>query len=272
MPLISKDFAQLDADSVARLVALGYTDASYEGTAVRNIVEAVDIHLGDLYSDLAINLDNFALSRASGAALDALVLLLGVFRRSGESDANLRFRATTARTVEKVANLEAHLSALFALANIRDVVARPFTHGIGSVTFYLIGQRGIVDSTTQALASTTLSSITAAGGYTRVTTPSPVLLNLYGQLALASGASQSAMRLAAQSAAANYLANLSMGDSFIKSKLDQVVIDAGQGQIVDFNLNTVSTTDTAGMITNRLLANYAPAFDEELEPGAIIFT
>lgn len=269
MPVIAKTFAQLDADTIARLTSLGFTDAQYAGTPVRNIVESVDLHLSNLYDDLANNLLNYTLSQAQGSALDSLAFLLKVTRRAGENDTNLRYRITQANTVAQTANLMACLDALFALANISNVIAVPFTQGVGTITFYLIGTSGTVDPTTVALATTALQNIVAAGVYALVTTPTPVLLNLSGQLTLVPGAA-SATQVAAATAAVNtYIANLSMGNPFVVTQLYAAILNAGGGQISDFTLLTVSITNSTGT-TQLLLANYTPAFNAQLLPGVVV--
>lgn len=274
MPLITKTFTELNSDSTTRLVNLGYTDAQFEATAVRDVVEAVDLHLAALYEDMRSNLEGNYLSSATADVLDALGLLLGVRRRGGENDTNLRYRIANALTVAKSANLQAHLDALFAITNIRDVIAKPFTQGVGSLTFYLIGIQGIVDAPTIALAQKSLASISAAGAYTVIKTPTPITVNITATIAtnITTGQSATDLNGSASRAISNYLSNLTMGSGYVVSAFDQVVLDAGNGAITDFNLVTISTVDAAGNTTERLLGNYTPLFDQELEPGTILIS
>jgi len=268
VPLINKTLTDLNTSSVARLLPLGYTDAQYTGTAVRNIVESVNISLSSFYGDLNYGLLNYALSTATGTGLDALVFLLGITRRAGESDANLVYRATNALTVAGTANLTALLDALFALDGIADVIAVPFTQGIGSISFYLIGTAGIPSVTTQALATAALTEILAAGAYAIVDLPNPVLLNAAGTLTIAPGNSLAVGEALAQTAATRYLANLSMGAPFIVTAFEAAILGAGT-QIVDFNLVSMSVTGATGT-QELIVANYQPFFSDQIQPGVLL--
>jgi len=269
MPLIRKTLDELNTDVAARLEKIGYSDAQYKGTGVRNILEATNISLADLYDAMANNLEGNYLSTAKGGALDALGQLLNCVRRQGEGDGNYRFRIGNALQVAKTGNLQSLLQTLFALANIRDVIVRPFTHGVGSVTFYLIGVTGLPDANTIALAEQQLANVAAAGAYTVVLTPTPLLLNVQGTISVSAGANAASLRTTAQGAVVTYLANLSMGAPFVRAELDQVILDAGGGQITDFTLLALSTTDSAGITRQQLLRNYTPTFDQQLQPGTI---
>jgi hypothetical protein len=269
MALIIKNGDELNTDTVSRLVGLGYTDAKYKGTAVRDIVESADIHIADLYSAMSSNLTTQYLSQAKSDALDALGLLVGITRRNGESDQNLRVRIGNAIQASSGANLLALTQALLGLANVRDVIAKPFTHGIGSLSFYLIGIAGIPDATTIALAQQSIDSMAAGGAYSVVTVPQALLINITGSIATNNSLTLQTLQSQAQLAIANYINNLSMGDTFIFDKIIQAVLDASPN-ITDFTVATISTTNTSGATVEQLVSNYTPLFDQELQPGAIL--
>lgn len=275
MALVVKTLTELNNDTSSRLVGLGYTDAQYAGTGARSLLEATDIKLSDLYSMLSNDLQDYYLSQAGGSALDALVVLLGIYRRQGESDDNLRVRASKARTSAATGNLQSLTSALLSLSNVRDVIVRPFTYGIGSLTFYAIGTNGIVDAATLAMATQAIQANQAAGAYTVVTVPTSVQLNVTGTVLFNASVpmyQRQSVRNAAQAALATYISNLSMGDSFVVAKAIAVIMDAGGGQISDFTILTISTTAIDGTTREQLVRNYLPQFDEELIPGQILLS
>jgi hypothetical protein len=271
MALINKSFSDLNNDSVARLVALGYTDAQFKGTAVRNIVESCNIQLADLYTAMNNNLTTQYITQAAGDSLDGLALLVGVVRRAGESTQNLRVRTSQAIQTKSGTNLSALTQSLLSLANVRDVIVRPYTHGIGSLSFYLIGVQGIVDAGTITLAQTTLDNQGPAGCFNLVTVPTSLFVNITGVISTSADNSVD-LRTTAQTAISSYLANLSMGQQMVRAALDQAGLNAGNGKIIDFNPISISTTDTLGNTTEQLIGDYTPFFDQELQPGTILIS
>jgi hypothetical protein len=272
MTLISKDFSTLNTDSVARLTALGYTDAQFDGTTIRNLTETIDLHLADVYDVMKTNLSTQYLSQASGQALASLALLVGITPYAGESSANLRARTGQAISSAQGTNIAALVIALLSLNTVSNVIPRPYTAGVGSISLYLEGTSGQVDAATLALAQSLVDSIGAGGAYVQVTQPTPVLVNIVGTLSIVgSPAAPIALSSTATRAAVAYLASLSMGTPFIYNAFLAAIINADPA-IIDVTITTISTTSASGQTTEQLLANFTPAFDEQLYPGQILLT
>ena len=98
MAIIKKDFPTLNADTIARLVALGYTDAQFGGTPIRNITDAIDLHLSNAYTDMEGNIDNVYISQCSDDGADALGLLVGKTRMAGRNSCKLQEQDYGSRT------------------------------------------------------------------------------------------------------------------------------------------------------------------------------
>jgi hypothetical protein len=194
-------------------------------------------------------------------------MLVGCFRRGGEDDQAYRVRITKAYTTNARATLDALVSALQSLSNVREVIVRPFTQGAGSLTFYLIPITAPLDTATLSAAQASVTAIAAGGAFTVVTTPTTRLVNLTGALSGA-GELTAAARANATAAVARYIATLSMGEPLVLAEITRAVLDA-DASIIDFVPLTLSTTDSAGITTEQLLRNYTPLFDEELQPGSI---
>ncbi len=276
MALIQKDFATLNADAVARLSSLGYTDANYQGTVLRSMVESVDLHIADLYSDMASNLGTQYLSQAATDSLEGLGLLVGVTARMGESDAALRARIAGAITGATGTNLSALVSALSNLSSVTNVVTVPYTQGIGTMAFYLVSSGSIVDAATVSAAASALALLGAAGAYNIVLTPTPLYVNLTATITTSTGVGTNVANLQTQAQAAinTYINGLTMGQALITAELDAVVLTSSgtNGTITDFDLLTISTTDANGNTVEQLLRNYTPQFDQQLLPGTISIT
>jgi hypothetical protein len=272
MPLISKLTGDLNADTSSRLVGLGYTDAAYAGTGARNILEAITFKLSDVTATMAANLDQAYVSKANGANLDALGLLVGVPRRSSEIDQNYRVRITQSATSRDVSTLSSLLSALLTLSNVRNVIVRPFTQGPGSLSFYLIPIQAPITQDTITAAQVALGSLVAGGCTTSVLVPTTKYLNLVAITSIDTAtANPNGSRSLVSQTVSKYIANLSMGTPFIVAEATAAAINADPS-ILDFNLITISTTDVNGVTMEQLPRNFTPAFDEELQPGQILIT
>jgi hypothetical protein len=62
-----------------------------------------------------------------------------------------------------------------------------------------------------------------------------------------------------------------MGTPFIYNAFLAAIINADPA-IIDVTITTISTTSASGQTTEQLLANFTPAFDEQLYPGQILLT
>jgi uncharacterized phage protein gp47/JayE len=262
--LIPKDFPSLNNDSAARLTAMGFTDAQFVGTPTRNILEAIDLHLADFYTAYQNDFAGLFISQASGSTLDALGLLLGCVRQSGEGDPAFRFRITQATTSTQAANLAALTASLIALDNVRDVVVRPYLYGIGTCGFYLVAITGAeVSSTTVELAQAVLDQWQACGAMSYVLQPVPVYANIIMSIASTDATAGSA----AQAAITNWIASLSIGQPLILAKIIEVTIDAAT-TITDASFVSLSRT-VLGKTETMLLEDYVPLFNQRIVPGAI---
>jgi hypothetical protein len=267
MALVVKDQTTLINDSVSRLQTAGFTDAAYQGTPVRSITEAIDLHIANLYADMNTNITSAYLSQATGAALIAIALLVGVTPRNGESDNDLRYRASIAVQSTNGANMLELTTALLALDGIATVLPVPYTQGIGTLSFYLVATSGIATSAQIALAQSTVNNIQAAGTATFILTPTPILVNITGNIAITSSSSRTTVATAVEAAIANYIANLGMGNPLIINELISVAL--GVSGTTDITLLTLSTTDQNSNTTEQILRNYTPQFDQQLLSGQI---
>jgi uncharacterized phage protein gp47/JayE len=249
------------------MISAGFSDAAYEGTAVRSVVESVDLHIANLYNDMNGNLSGSYLSQASGATLVAIALLVGVTPRNGESDNDLRYRTSVAINSKAGANLTELTVALLALSGISTVLPIPFSQGLGTMSFYLIATNGIADSSTVALAQATVNNLAAAGTTTFVLTPTPLTVSITGTISVSSSSNRSSVAASVSAAIANYISNLSMGNPLVVNELITAALNVAG--TTDFNLLTILTTDQNGNSVEQIIRNYTPQFDQQLIPGTI---
>ena len=271
MPIIVRSLDELNSVSQAQFITTGYTDAQYKGTGIRTIVEATNLSLSQFYIDAQNGLQGQFISRATAEVLDALGLLVGCIRYSGESDNNFRVRILNALSTAATANIVALTQALLGLSEVRDVIVKKYANGIGSIAFYLIGISGIVDANTVALAQSTVDNIAAAGAFNMILTPTQVNLNVSASITTSSQAATidvTTLQNGAITAAAKYVASLNMGSPFIVAELTTAVLNTSTS-ITNFQLTGLSITDSSGNTNELLPKDYQPLYDQELVPARI---
>ena len=166
------------------------------------------------------------------------------------------------------ANTIALQSALTGISGISSVVAVPYTQGVGSLTFYLIVNGGIASASQQALAQSTVNSMVSAGGYILIDVPTPIYLNIQASVSLSSTVNSSNTTGLGVAAGTNYINGLSMGATFVVSELENAILNSST-IITDIDIQTISTSDSNGVITQQLVRNLTPDFDQQFLAGTI---
>lgn len=272
MPFITRTFNELDTVSIQQLLQLGYSDANYKGTAIRTIIEVVNGSVSSLFSSTAVNLQSTYLSNAATTVLDQLGKLVGLPRYAGESDSNYKTRLSKNKTLLTIGSISSIIVPILSMSTVRDVVVKNFIYGIGTIGLYLVGTGGPVDDSTLALAQSTATSQAAAGTTIVVKRPDYITISVYGTLSPNPNVnSQDTPQLQALASGAiqQYLSSLTMGQPMILAQLIASVINASQ-DITDFQVITMSATDSSGNTTELLVADYVPLYNQEVIAGTIL--
>lgn len=139
--LLFKSEDQLIKEGISRLDKTELGGAGSSGKVARlllNIINSIIAGEGGVYEALSINHANAFLSTAEGEGLDALGTLFNLYRISGESDNEYRYRISQATTGMATANIASIRLAALSVEGVQEVVLKEYSYGAGSYSVYII--------------------------------------------------------------------------------------------------------------------------------------
>lgn len=138
MILLYKSLDQIMQETLDELKGMGLD--SNPGSVTRLILNVVNKQLGTFYDTFTLNHAQAFVSKATGSFLDHIGLLLNCERLPAEAhdDDSYRFRITKQIQVVASANEMAVRLAALSVDGVQEVQMRPFTHGSGSFSVYVI--------------------------------------------------------------------------------------------------------------------------------------
>jgi hypothetical protein len=218
--------------------------------------------LATYYQALDFNVVMAFVSRATGAFLDEIGVLLNCSRTPGESDDNYRYRISNHVYVVEGANKTAIRLAALSVDHVVNVELTPFVFGTGSFTVHVIVDN--MENLDNAVfkVQEELDRVEAFGVKGVAVAPKKVpvffdvVLSFFGNIsdeirAMASNDIKAAL--------INHINKLTMGQQLVYSDLIYVAKEVGKGIIEDVEIRR--------MEVNRrqiLIGNYKPYWDEQL--------
>lgn len=265
MPILpNKPLAEIEQDVRNRLIADGViTNFSPTGRAMA-MVRALALVLQDAYKVAEFAQRNSAVSVAQGAFLDKIGAPLGVQRNPGESDDNYRYRIIHRLETASGVTYEAIRLACLSVRNVRTVVIRPYTHGTGSFTVFVVTHQ--LDQMDQAVqdVQALLDTIVPLGIRGRAEAPRVVTVDMgvrvvtRSNTVIAESAGASAIR--------RVISRLNVGDTLFLSELIAEARRAIPG-VVDVQIESIELNDRPALLQNQVAK-----FDEKFYPGEITVT
>jgi hypothetical protein len=136
-----KDINEIMEETLKELEAMGITETDAGGVA-RLLLYIINKRLATYYETLNINQMQAFVSHATGFFLDKIGRLLDCDRRPEEigNDDAYRYRITKQIQVVASANRMAVRLAALSVSGVQDVKMKPFTHGTGSFSIYVISE------------------------------------------------------------------------------------------------------------------------------------
>lgn len=125
---------------LARKTGINITE---EGSVALAIVDALLDEVVSLYHELERTKQGAYLSTSSGVTTELIGELMGITRREGESDANLKVRIGNATHTHAKGNRIAIEEAIWSVPGVANFDYRPYGQGTGSFTVYLYPQPGV---------------------------------------------------------------------------------------------------------------------------------
>jgi hypothetical protein len=164
--LLDKSFSTLMNESLANLESTAISNGGPGGTA-RLILAKVNSHLATFYDTFTINHAQAFLSKAAGRSLELIGEVLNCVRFTNESDAEFKFRISNQSLSLERANETSIRLAILSVSGVRDVILKPFTHGTGSFSAYIVTNEAdptdsLLESVRQALVGVTAYGVKAS--------------------------------------------------------------------------------------------------------------
>lgn len=136
MLYLERNHAELNEISFKRLEEAGLGISA--GRIAKLLLSIVNENVAEFYSTLKEQHVQAFLSYATGQSLDLIGELLNCPRESGEEDDDYRYRISKQTLSLARANETAVRLAVLSVEGVEDVVMRPFTHGTGSFSVYVV--------------------------------------------------------------------------------------------------------------------------------------
>ncbi len=222
-----KTFDELMAAAVERLSQNTPINNFSPGSIARALLEVTNEHIAQFYQALDFNLAMAFVSKAEGYFLDLIGELLNCRRREGESDDNYRYRICHQVEVVAGCNATAIRLELLSIPGVRDVIMRPYTHGPGSFSVYVIPEvSGSPPASLIDVAQQVLNEKAAFGVKAVVVEPVTLSVDVRLQLVLSSGAYREFVLEQARKAVWDYIANLPPGGTLVVAELVRQAMNA----------------------------------------------
>lgn len=265
MPILPyKTLSEIEQDVKNRLAADGVITNFSATSRAMAMAKALAMVLQEAYEVAEFAQRSSSVSVAQGGFLDKIGAPLGVQRNPGESDDNYRYRIIHRLETASGVTKEAIRLACLGVRNIRSVVLRPYTHGTGSFTVFVVTHE--LNQLEQAVkdVQAVLDLIVPLGIRARAEAPRIVTVDMEARVVTRSSATIA--KTAAESAIRRVISRLDVGGTLFLSELIEEIRKAIPGA-VDAVIGSI-------MINGRpaLLQNQVAKFDEKFYPGVIVAT
>ena len=229
---ITKTIDELNSLSYQRLTDSGLSISS--GRIAKLLLSILNENIIDFYTNLqSVNTQAYV-STATGQSLDLIGQLLNVTRLSNETDNDFRYRITQQTSTIASANETAIRLALLSITGIDEVIMKPYTHGTGSFSVYIISNTTTISDTLIQEAQTVVDQVKGFGIKATVYKPIYVPVEIKMRLTFSKNVSEidkKIIRTQAETLIRNYISNLMVGASINTSSIESS-IQALSGEIV----------------------------------------
>lgn len=265
MPILPyKTLAEIEQDVKNRLAADGVITNFSATSRAMAMARALAMVLQEAYELADFAQRNSAVSTAQGGFLDKIGAPLGVQRNPGESDDNYRYRIVHRLETASGVTKEAIRLACLNVRNVRSVVLRPYTHGTGSFTVFVVTHE--LDQLEQAVkdVQATLDLMVPLG--IRARAEAPRIVNVDVEARVVTRGSATIAKTAAESAIRRVISRLDVGGTLFLSELIEEIRQAVSG-VVDATIDAITLNGRPALLQNQVAK-----FDEKFYPGTITVT
>lgn len=247
------------SDSITELLANTAITAVQEGSITRALLSIINQRIAGLYAETEQNLALAVPSTASGVYLDRFCALFNLQRTTNETDSELRNRLSLRLKALASSNETAIMAAIYELTDanggplVKDLLIRPYTHGPGSFTVYVITDTPTPSVEVIAKVQTVLDQWKAMGIRAIAVQPRPIYVDLRIAVVLGDTA-QGGRRATAVSdvrrAVKTYIDNIKVGQTLVASELVATAKRANPA-IQDLEFDHMTINDQAALLVNQ---------------------
>lgn len=272
MPLyIKKDLETLMTVSKNRassvLLPDGTSMSTTPGSVARLLLAVVNSEFESYYSKLEeVHLQSF-LSTATGEYLDLISILFN-FERNGMTDDEFRYAISKRVTTLEHCNELAISMALLAVDGVQDVKLRPFTHGTGSYTAFIITDTPEPTASVLEACRAILGEETAYGNKYEVEGPDLIPVEVGVKLIIKNTSSSAdKIKESAKEAIKEYINSRKIGSEIIINEIIERVMAISE-DIYDIEFFEFKVNKRNALIANQS-CRYHERFIESSAPGSI---
>lgn len=259
--IIKRSVQELNRVANKRLEEHTPINSTHKGARAKLLLDIINRNVAQYYEDIEQNVLLAFVSRAEGKFLDLIGELVNCKRMPGESRENYRYRITQqVYTAAKVNKTAIELTCL-TTDGVSDVYTKPYTHGTGSFTVYVIPEN--TDNSAQVVrrVKARLEKQKSYGTKVNVETPTLLPVSMRMRLVFGPETKPSIIGTAITDVRNNVkklIDNLAMGDSLVIAQVIDKAMDDNK-HIKDVQFEELVVNDIPRMITN-----YDPYWDEKL--------
>lgn len=268
---IKKDIDTLMALSKDRansiLLPNGESMSTTPGSVARLLLAIVNSEFESYYAKLEeVHLQSF-LSTATGEYLDLIGILFN-FQRGSLTDDDFRYAISKRVTTLEHCNELAITMALLAVDGVQDVKLRPFTHGTGSYTAFIVTDTPEPTESVLEACRKVLEEETAYGTKYEVEGPEllPVEIGVKLVIKNTSGGVDK-IKEAVKEKIKTYINSRQIGEELIINEIIEGVMSVSD-DIYDMNFFEFKINKKNALVTNQS-CRYHERFIESSAPGAI---
>lgn len=214
-----KNSDEMLEEMLTELETMGITITA--GSMARSLIEIFNKKLNGTYQYFDIYTSMSFLSTSSGMYLDMIGEMLACRRQPYEDDENYKYRISQQVFTAASSNRTAIRLKCLSVAEVRDIIITPYSHGNGSFTVHVITDE--IDTPTAVLqrVETIVNEAKAEGVRAIITKPRIVPINIRFHGTRKSGNNSSDITIANQikESIREYVDDLSMGDTIVTSDL-----------------------------------------------------
>lgn len=266
---IDSSIATLNEISQKRMEAEGIGFSA--GDTVKLVISVLNENVSEFIKLLKQQHAQVLLGGAEGAAIDLIGAMFNCVRNDGEEDGDYKYRISKQNLTLATANETALRLAILGVEGVDNVAMRPYTHGTGSFSVYVVTRDAIVDEETMAEVNAVIEQMKAYG--VRGFAYSPVLVPVEFKARIIFDKSvldldQKMVRAQAQQIVRDYISQLQVGSALNPLEIRNRIYNLNTG-IFDVQIYQFRVNNRPAIVTNQE-AQWNERFSEAAIPDAIL--